>query len=137
MAVRKIDYCKTIVPARPGRAAEILGALREEGVNLLAFTGFPIGGGKAQIDLVAPRIADVRRVARRHGWRLGPTRRGFLVQGRDAVGAVHRHLAKLAKQGINVIAADALAAGGGRFAMILWVAPRDYARAAKALRAQR
>ena len=137
MAVRKIDYCKAIVPARAGRAAEMLGALRDEGVNLLAFTGFPIGGGKAQIDLVAPRIADVRRVARKHGWRLGPTRKGFLVQGRDSVGAVHRHLAKLAKQEINVIAADALAAGGGRFAMILWVAPRDYARAARALQARR
>lgn len=133
MAVRKIDYCKAIVPARAGRGAEILGALRDEGVSLLAFTGFPIGGGKAQIDLVASRIADVRRVARKHGWRLGPTKRGFLVQGRDAVGAVHRHLAKLAKQDINVIAADAVAAGGGRFGMILWVSPRDYARAARAL----
>jgi len=136
MAVRKIDYCKAIVPARAGRAAEILGALRDEGVSLLAFTGFPVGGGKAQIDLVAPRIGDVRRVARKYGWRLGPTKRGFLVQGRDAVGAVHRHLAKLAKREINVIAADALAAGGGRFGMILWVAPRDYARAASALGAK-
>jgi hypothetical protein len=136
MAVRKIDYCKAIVPARAGRAAEMLGALRDEGVSLLAFTGFPIGGGKAQIDLVARRIGDVRRVARKYGWRLGPTKRGFLVQGRDAVGAVHRHLAKLAKQDINVIAADALAAGGGRFAMILWVAPGDYARAGRALGAR-
>ena len=136
MAVRKIDYCKAIVPARAGRAAEMLAALRDEGVNLLAFTGFPIGGGKAQIDFVAPRIGDVRRVARKHGWRLGPTRKGFLVQGSDEVGAVHRHLAKLAKQDINVIAADALAAGGGRFAMILWVAPRDYARAARVLGAR-
>lgn len=136
MAVRKIDYCKLIVPARAGQGAEILGALRDEGVSLLAFTGFPVGAGRAQIDLVAPRIGDVRRVARKRGWRLGPTRRGFLVQGRDAVGAVHRHLAKLARQGINVTAADAVAAGGGRFGMILWVKPRDYARAARALGAR-
>jgi len=133
MAVRRVDYCKAIVPARAGHGAEILRALRDEGVSLLAFTGFPLGGGKAQIDLVAPRIADVRRVARKLGWRLGPTSRGFLVQGRDTVGAVHRHLAKLARADINVIAADAVAAGGGRFGMILWVAPRDYARAARAL----
>ena len=136
MAVRKIDYCYAIVPARAGRGAEILGALRDEGVSLLAFTGFPIGGGRAQIDLVTPRIADVRRVARQRGWRLGATKKGFLVQGRDAVGAVHRHLAKLAKQNINVTAADAVAAGGGRFGMILWVKPRDYARAARALGAR-
>jgi hypothetical protein len=136
MAVHKIDYCKAIVPARAGTAAEMLGALRDEGVDLVAFTGFPIGGGKAQIDFAAPRIAEVRRVARAQGWRLGPTKRAFLVQGRDAVGAVHRHLAKLAKGGIDVIAADAVSAGGGRFAMILWVAPRDYARAARAIGAR-
>ena len=136
MAVRKIDYCKLIVPAKAGSGAEILEALRDEGVSLLAFTGFPLGGGKAQIDLVAPRVADLRRVARKHGWRLGPTRKGFVVQGRDAVGAVHRHLAKLAEQGISVTAADAVSAGGGRFGMILWVKPRDVARAARVLGAR-
>jgi len=136
MAVRKVDYCKLIVPARAGRGAEILGALRDEGVSLLAFTGFPLGAGRAQIDLVARRAADLRRVARKHGWRLSGAKRGFLVQGRDAVGAVHRHLAKLARQQINVIAADAVSAGGGRFGMILWVAPGDYARAARALGAR-
>ncbi len=136
MAVRKVDYCYAIVPARAGRGAEILGALRDEGVNLLAFSGFPIGGGKAQVDVVAPRIADVRRVARKRGWRLSATKRGFLVQGRDAVGAVHRQLGKLAKAGINVTAADAVAAGGGRFGMILWVKRADYRRAARALGAR-
>jgi hypothetical protein len=136
MAVRKVDYCKLVVPARAGRGAEILRALRDEGVSLLAFTGFPIGGGRAQVDLVAQRVADLRRVARKQGWRLSAPKRGFLVQGRDAVGAVHRQLAKLAKQGINVIAADAVSAGGGRFGMILWVEPRDYARAARALGAR-
>jgi hypothetical protein len=136
MAVRKIDYCYAIVPARAGRGAEILGALRDEGVSLLAFSGFPIGRGRAQIDLVSARIGDVRRAARKHGLRLGPTKKGFLVQGSDAVGAVHRHLSKLARRGINVTAADAVAAGGGRFGMILWVKPRDYARAARALGAR-
>ena len=136
MAVHRIDYCKAIVPARAGVAAEMLAALRAEGVSLVAFTGFPVGGGKAQVDFAARRIADVRRVARERGWRLDAPKKAFLVQGRDAVGAVHRHLAKLAKRGINVIAADALSAGGGRFAMILWVASRDYARAARALGAR-
>jgi hypothetical protein len=42
-------------------------------------------------------------------------------------------LAKLAGAKINVIAADAVAAGEGRFGMLFWVAPRDYNRAAKLL----
>jgi hypothetical protein len=136
MSVRKIEYCYAIIPSRAGHGAEMLRALRDEGVSLLAFTGFPIGGGKAQVDFVAPRIADVRRVARVHGWKLSPTKRGFLVQGRDRVGAVQRHLARLAKRGINVTAVDAVAAGGGRFGMILWVKPADTARAARALGAR-
>jgi hypothetical protein len=123
------------VPRRAGQGAKVLGALRDAGVSLLAFSGFP-RGGQAQIDLVIDRPAALRGVARREGWRLVGPKRGFLVQGTDRVGAVHRHLEKLADAGINVTAADAVAAGGGRFGMVLWVKPRDYGRAARALGAR-
>jgi hypothetical protein len=49
---------------------------------------------------------------------------------------VHRHLQKLGDAGINVTAADAVAAGKGRYGMILWVKQRDYVRAARALGAR-
>jgi hypothetical protein len=137
MPVRKVDYCYTVVPAgRAGEAAAALAALRKAGVNLLAFTGFPIRAGKAQLDFVASDLAGVRRVAREQGWRLSAAKKAFLVQGGDAVGACHAQLRKLAKAGINVTAADAVAAGRGRWAMILWVKPKDYARAARALSAR-
>jgi predicted amino acid-binding ACT domain protein len=67
---------------------------------------------------------------------LSDVKKGFLVQGTDRVGAVHRHLKKLAEAGINVTAADAVAAGKGRYGMLLWVKPREYARAAKVLGAR-
>jgi len=63
-------------------------------------------------------------------------KRGFLLSGDDRLGAVHRHLAKLADAGINVVAADAVSAGKGRYGMILWVRPKDYARASRALGAK-
>jgi hypothetical protein len=88
------------------------------------------------VDLVTDDVAGVRRVARRQGWRLSAPKRGFLVQGRDRVGAVHRELRRLAAAGVNVTAADAVSAGRGRFGMILWVKPGDYARAASALGAR-
>ena len=134
--VRKVSYCKCEVPARPGQAAAALGALREAGVDLLAFTGFPLGSGKAQLDFVVASLAGVKRVARREGWRLGRPGKAFLIQGSDRVGAVHQHLARLAEARINVTAADAVTAGAGRYGVILWVRPRDYARAARALRAR-
>lgn len=39
----------------------------------------------------------------------------------------------LAAQKINITATDAVSAGKGRYAMLLWVKPKDYARAATAL----
>jgi hypothetical protein len=134
--VKKVNYCYPIVPNRAGQGARILSELASEGVDLIAYSGFPAGGGKSQLDLVLEDMGALRRLARRNGWRLSKVKKGFHIQGSDQVGAVHRHLQKLADAGINVTAADAVAAGKGRFGMILWVKPRDYARAARALGAR-
>jgi len=134
--VKRVNYCYPVVPNRAGQGARILAELKRAGVNLLAYSGFPVGGGRSQLDLVLEDMGPLRRVARRNGWRLSKVKKGFLIQGSDEVGAVHRHLQKLADVGINVTAADAVAAGNGRYGMILWVKPRDYRRAAKALGAR-
>ena len=49
---------------------------------------------------------------------------------------MHRHVQKLADERISVTAADAVAAGKGRYGMLLWVKPKDYARAARVLKAR-
>jgi hypothetical protein len=133
--VRKVNYCYVTVPSRAGQGVNILGELKAAGVNLLAFSGFPTKKGKAQLDLIAINMSPIKRVAKNNGWRLSKVKKGFLAQGNDEIGAAHRHLEKLAEQKINVTAADAVAAGGGRYGMIFWVKPKDYSRAAKALRA--
>jgi hypothetical protein len=131
--VRKVSYCYVLVPSRPGQGAAVLAALRDAGVDLLAYSGFPAKGGKSQIDLVSDDMVAIGRAARKHGWRLSRPQRGFLVQGDDKVGAVHRHLKKLADARINITAADAVTAGRGRFGMILWVKAKDYGRASRVL----
>ena len=136
MAARKVNYVAIQAPNRPGQAAAVLKAVADAGISLAAFTGFPQGGGRSQLDLVSDDLAKLRRVAKAQGWRLSAPKRGFLIQGRDRVGAVARQLAKLARRGINVTAVDAVTAGGRRFGMILWVKPRDVAKAAKALGAR-
>ena len=136
MPVRKVSYVNVKVPNRAGRAADVLGALAEAGVNLLAFTGFPDKGGKSQVDLVTNDLAGVRRVAIKQGWRISKAKRGFLFKVRDRVGAVHGQVRKLARNRINMTALDAVAAGKGQYGMILWVKPKDYARAARALGAR-
>jgi hypothetical protein len=136
MAARRVSYVDIKAPNRPGQAAAVLKAVAGAGINLQAFTGFPERAGRSQLDLVTEDIAKLRRVAKAQGWRLSPVKRGFLIQGKDQVGAVQQQLAKLARRGVNVTAVDAVTAGRGRFGMILWVKPRDVAKAAKALGAR-
>lgn len=133
--IRKVNYAYIAVASKPGAAARILEALRDENVNLLAFSGFPQGRNKAQIDVVTDDIDGLKAVAKRHKWKLSRTKRAFLAQGTDEVGAAVPPLAKVAGAKINVIAADVVAAGEGRFGMLFWVEPRDYNRAAKLLEA--
>jgi hypothetical protein len=134
-SVRKVQYGYVMVPNRPGQGAKILAALQDAGVDLQAYSGFP-GKKGAQIDVVTGNMAGLRRVARQNGWKLSKVKKGFLVQGEDRLGAVRRHLGRLAEKKVNVVAADAVAAGKGRYGMILWVRPKDYARAARALGAR-
>ncbi len=133
--VKKINYCYIKVPNRAGQGDNALGVLRDAGVNLLAHSGFPIGGRKAQLDFVPEDMVAFRRVARANDWRVSKVKKAFLITGNDRVGAAHRHFQKLADAGINITAADAMAAGKGRYGMILWVKPKSYARAARVLKA--
>jgi hypothetical protein len=131
--IRKVSYAYVTAASKPGEAARILEALRDANVNLLAFSGFPQGRNQAQIDVVTDDLDGLKAVARGRKWKLSRIKRAFLVQGTDQVGAAVAPLATIGAANINVIAADAIAAGEGRFAMIFWVEARNYSRAAKLL----
>lgn len=131
--VKKVKYCYVKVPSRAGQGAKILAALKDAGVNLLAFSGFPLKGGVSQVDLVSNEIPLIRRVARQQGWRLSAVKKAFLITGNDEVGVVERIVSRLAAGKIKITATDAVAAGAGRFGMILWVKPDKYNAAARLL----
>jgi hypothetical protein len=131
--VRSVEYHYVTVPDAPGEVQRILSALKDGGVNLVAFLGFPLDGGQSQIDLVPEEPESFRDAAQRAGVTLSEAKRAFLLQGDDRVGAVADATAKLAEANINITAAAAIAAGSGRYGMILWVAPADYESAAGAL----
>jgi hypothetical protein len=132
--VRRVDYYYVTVPDAPGEGQRILSALKDSGVNLLAFLGFPVGGGgQSQLDLVPEDPESLREAAEQAGVTLSEAKRAFLIQGDDRVGAVADTLAKLSEANVNLTAAAATGAGSGRYGMILWVAAADYERAAHAL----
>ncbi len=130
--VKKVNYFKITTSNKPGQGAKILGALKNQGVNLISFSGFP-RGGKAQMDFVPENTALFKKAAQKAGIKLGAGKSCFVVQGKDRAGAIAEIMSKLAKAKINVTALDGISAGKGRYAAILWVKPQVIAKAAKAL----
>jgi len=131
--IRRVEYYYVLVPDKPGAGAVVLNALREAGVNLLAYLGFPAGRGRSQIDLVPEDPAAFKQAAKAARLKLSRAKRAFLVEGDDRIGVVADLTQKLAAAKVNITAACATAAGGGRYGMILWVRPAAYNKAAKAL----
>jgi hypothetical protein len=131
-SIRRVQYFYVMAPDKPGEGARALQTLKEAGVNLLAFSGFP-AGKRAQLDFVPEDPAAFRAAARRAKWKVTGPKTGFLIEGDDRTGVVADLYGKLAAARINITASDAVVAGAGRFGAILWVKARDVNRAAKVL----
>lgn len=126
------DYYYTTVPDKPGEGVRVLQALRDAGVNLLGYSGFP-EARRAQLDFVPEDPAAFIAAAKAAKIKLTGPKKVFLISGEDRPGAVAGICEKLAGAKINVTAADAVCAGMGRYGAILWVKPRDVKKAAKVL----
>ena len=122
-AVRLVDYFYVSIPNKAGEGARLLDTLRQERVNLLAFSAFP-QGRKAQADFIPEDAAAFRRAAKKAKWKVVGPKKVFLVQGDDRVGACADLIGALAAAKINVIALDAVSVHG-RYGAIFWVAPKD------------
>ncbi len=133
LTIRRVDYYYIEVPDKPGEAFRVLTGFKDAGVNLHAFCAFPIGSGKSQIDLVPENPTAFQQAAARLGLSLNGPKRAFLIEGEERIGAVADVFEKLTTLGINVVGSQAVAAGSGRWGMILWVNPADYDRTGKAL----
>jgi len=128
--IQQANYFYTVVPDKPGEAACILAGLRDAGINLLAFCGFP-QGRKGQLDFVVGDSAAFVRAARKMKIKLSKKKTAFLISGNDQVGAAAEFMEKLAAAKINVVSMQGIGAGAGRFGAILWVKPADIKKAAK------
>jgi hypothetical protein len=130
--IRKVAYFAMDVANKPGEGARLLKTVADAGVNLLAFSGFP-SGKKAQLDFIPEDVAVFKKAMKVAKIKTRAQKFGFLIQGNDRKGAVAQLLRTLADKKINVTAIDAVSAGAGRYAAILWVKPKDVNKAAKVL----
>jgi hypothetical protein len=130
--IRLVEYFYIMASDKPGEGARALNALKEAGVNLLAFSAFP-QGRRAQLDFIPADPAGFKQAVKRAKWKVVGPKRGFLVQGADRVGAVAELLERLGAAKINVTAIDAVSAEDGRYGAIFWVAPKDVKKTAAVL----
>lgn len=131
--VKRIEYYYTLIPNKAGEGAKVFDALKSEGVNLVAYLGFPTSWGRAQLDFVPSDKDAFLAAAKKAEIKVIGPKVAFLIQGEDRLGAVADVLSKLKQAQINVTAMQAVASGEGRYGAILWVRQDDIGKAAQAL----
>jgi hypothetical protein len=129
--MRVVEYFYMSAPNKAGEGARALNTLKDAGVDLLAFSGFP-QGRRAQLDFIPVDAAAFKQAAKRAKWKVVGPKRGFLVQGDDRIGAIAELVERLAAAKINVTAMDAVSVNG-RYGAIFWVAQKDVKKAAGVL----
>jgi hypothetical protein len=128
--VRIASYFKMAAPDKAGEGARALSTLRDAGVNLLAFSGFP-RNRRAQLDFVPVDPMAFKAVAKQAKLKVLGPKACFLAEGDDRPGAGAELMSRLAEAKVNVTALQAISAGAGRYGAILWVKPRDVKKVAK------
>ena len=133
LSVKRVNYYYTTVEDKHGKGYWLLELFRQRGINLLAFTAFPQGAGRSQLDFVTNDAEKLKTVAAEAEISLVGPKGAFLVQGDDEVGAIVEMHYKLSTAGINVLASNGVTNGAGSFGYLFWVRPEDYEAATTAL----
>ena len=131
--VRQVEHYSASIPNKVGEGARVLGALRNAGINLIAFWAYPTGAGRARLDFIPENGAAFLAAAKPAKLKLGKKSAAFYVRGDDRPGAVADVLAKLAAARINVGAVQGVSGGAGRYGAILFVPTAAVNKAAAAL----
>jgi hypothetical protein len=133
--IRKFDYHYVIVDDQVGTAGSIVKTLCEAGVALLAFSSFPLGSGKTQLDLVAQDVDALVNALEGMGLRVSARKSGFLIHAGGPC-AVTDAIDKLERAEVHITSVQAIATGNDQCAALLWTRPEDIRKAAEILEAE-
>jgi hypothetical protein len=131
--VRRVDYFATTVRDEPGEAYNLLTALANLGVNLLAFAAVPTGPLHTQLTIFPEDSARLANEAKKGHLVLDGPHPALLVQGDDELGSLAELHMKLLRASVNVYAATGVADGRGSFGYVIYVRPEQYNIAVAAL----
>ena len=131
--VFRVEYFALTTEDRPGAGAELGRRLKDEGVNLLAMSAFPLTAGRTQVDIVPEHPEQFVKAAKKLNLAVGEPKIAFLIQGTDRPGAVSEMMNRLGAANVNIRASLGVASGGNRYGGILWVNQQDVELASRAL----
>jgi len=131
--ITRASYFYANVADKPGEAYRVLSRLAEFGVNLLAFTGVPVGPSHTQLTLFPEDPASLMDSAKRASLNLDGPHLALLVQGDDHLGALADIHEKLYEANVNVYASSGVSDGAGSFGYLLYVRPDEFERAVAAV----
>jgi len=131
--VRRADYFYVPVSGEVAAPSELLTALANRGINLLAFASVPMGPQRTQLTLFPEDTDRFTAEASRSGLAADGPHPALLVRGDDELGALARVNQALANGGIAVFAATGVADGRGSFGYVVYLKPADVDRAVKLL----
>jgi hypothetical protein len=132
-SISRAQYFYISVKDKPGEAYKLLTRLAEYGINLLAFTGIPIGPSHTQLTIFPEDPAKLIDSAKKASLALDGPNLALLVQGDDELGALAGIHEKLYEANVNVYASTGVSDGRGSFGYLLYIRPDEYERAIAAL----
>ncbi|MDH4043631.1 MAG: hypothetical protein OEW06_04160 [Gemmatimonadota bacterium] len=131
--VRRVGYFYLTLNDQPGEGYHLLSELAKLGINLLAFTGVPIGPQRTQLSAFPEDDAKFKAAADRAGLVVDGPHPALLVQGDDELGALAGVHERLRDATVNVYASHGVTDGKGTFGYVLYVRPDQYEQAVRAL----
>jgi len=131
--VFRVEYFAFTLDDKPGAGAELGRHLKEEEVNLIALSAFPVSPGKTQVDIVPDQPDLFLRAARKLNLVLGEPKIAFLIQGDDRPGAIGEIMKRLGAANVNIRASLGVSAGGNRYGGLIWVNQQDVELASRVL----
>src|SRR6201981_1952510 len=111
-AIRVVEHYSASILNKVGEGARVLAALRDAGVNLVAFWGYKHGAGRAELEFIPEDGATFVAAAKQAKLRLRKST-ALYIHCENRPGAIADILAQLAGEHINVAAVQGGCGGGG------------------------
>lgn len=131
--ITPVVYYVGTIPNKVGEGARLLNALKDAGVNLAGFFGYPKARAAEIILVVGEKAPALGPIAKKAGVTLGKKQKGLLVSGEDRPGALAEVMGKLAAAGINVASVHGVSGGACCYGAVITVDPAAVKKAAKVL----